>query len=122
MRSDSVSVVVKNGSVRAHFGYGGAVRSAGPSATSAPRARLSGLAAVLISGVIAAALVVGLRMTPSYDPFGWPVWGRQTIHLELNPAGAPSWKPLPWLLTTGLALADGAAPTLWLIIACAAGL
>jgi hypothetical protein len=61
-------------------------------------------------------------MEPSYDPFGWLVWGRQTLHLALNPVGAPSWKPLPWLLTTPLALAGGAAPTLWLIVACAAGL
>jgi hypothetical protein len=75
-----------------------------------------------ISVVAAAALEVGLRMTPSYDPYGWLVWGRQTMHWALDPAGAPSWKPLPWLLTTPLALFGSAAPTLWLIIACAAGL
>lgn len=67
-------------------------------------------------------LELGLRMTPSYDPFGWLLWGRQTLHLALDPSGAPSWKPLPWLLTTPLALGGGAAPTLWLIVACAAGL
>jgi hypothetical protein len=77
---------------------------------------------VAISVMVAAALEVGLRMTPSYDPYGWLVWGRQTVHWALDPAGAPSWKPLPWLLTTPLALFGGAAPTLWLIIACAAGL
>jgi hypothetical protein len=72
--------------------------------------------------VIAAALEFGLRMTPSYDPYGWLVWGRQTVHLALDPAGAPSWKPLPWLLTTPLALLGGTAPTVWLIVACTAGL
>lgn len=61
-------------------------------------------------------------MVPSYDPFGWLVWGRQTVHLALDPIGAPTWKPLPWLVTTPLALTGGAAPTLWLIAACAAGL
>lgn len=80
------------------------------------------LLTLAILGVIAAALEFGLRMTPSYDPYGWLVWGRQTVHLALDPAGAPSWKPLPWLLTTPLMLFGGAAPMLWLIVACAAGL
>jgi hypothetical protein len=84
--------------------------------------RRRGSLAVGIVVVIAAALEFGLRMTPSYDPYGWLVWGRQTVHLALDPAGAPSWKPLPWLLTTPLALLGGAAPTVWLIVACAAGL
>ncbi|MGZ4229353.1 MAG: hypothetical protein ACXVTC_24380 [Solirubrobacteraceae bacterium] len=93
----------------------------GSTGVSGRRARLPG-SVLAISVVFAAALEIGLRMTPSYDPFGWLVWGRQTVHLALDPAGAPSWKPLPWLLTTPLALVGGAAPTLWLIVACAAGL
>lgn len=84
--------------------------------------RLGAAAGVAISVAVASALEIGLRMTPSYDPYGWLVWGRQTIHWALDPAGAPSWKPLPWLLTTPLAVFGSAAPTLWLIIACAAGL
>ena len=36
--------------------------------------------------------------------------------------GAPSWKPLPVLVTTPLALAGGAAPALWLVVARAGGL
>jgi hypothetical protein len=85
--------------------------------------RLRGsLLAVAIVVVIATALEFGLRMSPSFDPYGWLVWGRQTVHLAFDPAGAPSWKPLPWLLTTPLALLGGAAPTVWLIVACAAGL
>ena len=84
------------------------------------RRRGSVLATIGIA--IAVALELGLRMTPSYDPYGWLVWGRQTVHLVLDPVGAPSWKPLPWLLTTPLALLGGAAPTVWLIVGCAAGL
>jgi hypothetical protein len=94
---------------------------AGPDASNR-RARPSGLAvAALISVVAAAGLELGLRLTPSYDPYGWLVWGRQTLHLALDPAGAPSWKPLPWLLSTPLTLAGAAAPSLWLILAGAAG-
>jgi hypothetical protein len=65
---------------------------------------------------LASALVLTLRLVPSYDPYGWLVWGRQTTHLALNPIGAPSWKPMPWLLTTPLSLAGAAAPTLWMIL------
>jgi hypothetical protein len=36
--------------------------------------------------------------------------------------GAPSWKPLPVLVTTPLALAGGAAPALWMLVARAGGL
>ena len=98
----------------------GSVGDVRPSALTRPGR--SGLLAAVISILAAAALELGLRMDPSYDPFGWLVWGRQTLHLALNTVGAPSWKPLPWLLTTPLALAGAAAPALWLIVACAAGL
>jgi hypothetical protein len=76
----------------------------------------------LIGVALAAALELVLRLTPSYDPYGWLVWGRQTLHWALDPQGAPSWKPLTWLLATPLALAGGAAPTLWLVVSCAGGL
>ena len=71
---------------------------------------------------VAALIELGLRLTPSFDPYGWLVWGRLTLHGALDTGGAPSWKPLPWLLTTPLALTGGAAPALWLIVTCAAGL
>jgi hypothetical protein len=122
-RHATVPVVVKRVPGSALSDDSVAVSGAGPNAVSGRLARPSAAPlAALISIVAAGALELGLRMEPSYDPFGWLVWGRQTIHLALDPAGAPSWKPLPWLLTTPLALAGGAAPTLWLIVACAAGL
>jgi hypothetical protein len=47
------------------------------------------------------------------------VWGREILHLDLSTVvpGAPSWKPLPVLFTTPLALAGAAAPALWLVVA-----
>jgi len=64
--------------------------------------------------VLAGAAWVALTgMRPSYDAFGWLVWGRQLLHGELNTDGAPSWKPLTFLFTLPYALA-GANPQLWL--------
>lgn len=80
------------------------------------RSRLARLAAAVSALALACALVLTLRLVPSFDSYGWLVWGRLTTHWALNPYGAPSWKPLPWLLTTPLALAGNAAPTLWLIL------
>ena len=47
---------------------------------------------------LAAARAVG-GTRPGYDPYGWLVWGKLTIHLKLDTNGAPSWKPLPFLFT-----------------------
>jgi hypothetical protein len=49
------------------------------------------------------------------------VWGREASRGALDTAGGPSWKPLPVLATTPLALAGGAAPALWLVVARAGG-
>jgi hypothetical protein len=59
---------------------------------------------------------------PTYDPWSWVLWGRETLHLDLVTTTGPSWKPLPWLFTTPFALFGGAAPQLWLIVARAGGL
>jgi len=87
-------------------------RAHAPAATPAVSAAL----------VIAAALVLALRLNPGFDPYGWLVWGRQTLHGALDPFGAPSWKPFAWLLSTVVALAGGAAPALWVIVSAAGGL
>ena len=60
--------------------------------------------------------------SPAYDVWAWLVWGREVGHLDLATVGGPSWKPLPVLGTSVLALAGGAAPTLWLLVARTAGL
>jgi len=59
---------------------------------------------------------------PTYDPWAWIIWGRETLHLDLVTTNGPSWKPLPWLFTTPFALFGSAAPQLWVIVARAGGL
>ena len=69
-----------------------------------------------------AAVSLLLPWALAFDPWAWLVWGREVGRLELDTAGGPSWKPLPVVATTVLALADGAAPALWLVLARAGGL
>jgi hypothetical protein len=66
-----------------------------------------------------AAVSLLLPSAPTTDPWGWIVWGREVLHLDLSTVvpGPPSWKPLPVLVTTPLALTGAAAPTLWLFVA-----
>jgi hypothetical protein len=59
--------------------------------------------------------VILTRMQPGYDAFGWLVWGRQTLHWNLDTNGAPSWKPLTFLFTLPYALAGRAQPWLWMV-------
>jgi len=61
--------------------------------------------------------------TPTYDPWAWIIWGRETMHLDLSTTDGPSWKPLPILFTAPFSLlGDGPAPELWLLVARAGGL
>jgi hypothetical protein len=65
--------------------------------------------------------------TPSYDPWSWLIWGREIFHAitstgpvterALHIAGGSSWKPLPVIFTTVLAIFGSAQPNLWLIVA-----
>ena len=75
----------------------------------------------LYGGFIAAAILVGVsvlfvvltRMKPAYDAYGWMVWGRQTLHWDLDTNGAPSWKPLTFMFTLPYALVMSAQTWLW---------
>lgn len=81
--------------------------------------------ALLVAGCLAlAALTLLAPSSPSYDPFAWIVWGRQLVGSgeSFGVAGGPSWKPLPVLFTAPFALAGGAAPALWLLVARAGAL
>ncbi|MGA2927565.1 MAG: hypothetical protein ABSG43_16520 [Solirubrobacteraceae bacterium] len=64
--------------------------------------------------VVSAVVVLWARSRPGYDPYGWLVWGKLTIHLKLDTNGAPSWKPLPFLFTVPYALAGHYALWLWM--------
>ncbi|HEV2819911.1 MAG TPA: hypothetical protein VGW11_05335 [Solirubrobacteraceae bacterium] len=83
----------------------------------------TGVAVPVVACLVLAALsVVLLPSTPSYDPWAWIVWGREITQGDLDTVFGPSWKPLPVLFTTPLALAGDLAPDLWLVLARAATL
>jgi hypothetical protein len=71
---------------------------------------------------ISTVLVVWARTRPSYDAYGWMVWGYQTLHASLDLGGAPSWKPVPFLFTVPFALFGHYQIWLWMITACAVAL
>jgi hypothetical protein len=106
-----------------------------PEARPAPLTRLLRLAApvppagparpwrrLALGCLAAAALSLLITRQPTYDPWAWIIWGRETLHLDLVTTNGPSWKPLPWLFTTPFALFGDAAPQLWLVVARAGGL
>lgn len=70
---------------------------------------------LVVAAVIAASawFVHWSGLRPSFDPFGWLVWGHQILHGRLNLNAAPSWKPLPFLFTVPYALFGSHAVTLW---------
>ncbi len=72
--------------------------------------------------VISVILVLYARTRPSYDAYGWLVWGYQTLHGSLDLGGAPSWKPLPYLFTVPFALFGHYQLWLWMITATAVAL
>jgi hypothetical protein len=80
-----------------------------------------------VSLVLGTASVFTLPSLPGYDSFAWVVWGSELAHHivapyeSFIPGGGPSWKPLPVVFTTVFGF-FGAAPTLWVVFARAAGL
>jgi hypothetical protein len=97
----------------------------GRSATPRQIVALVPVWALVIGGAVAlAGLSLLMPSAPSFDPTAWLVWGRElaTPSMTFSIGGGPSWKPLPVLVTTVFALAGGAAPGLWLIVARAAAL
>ncbi|HEY1520192.1 MAG TPA: hypothetical protein VGF91_27455 [Solirubrobacteraceae bacterium] len=67
-------------------------------------------------------IVLYARTRPGYDPYGWLVWGKLTIHLKLDTNGAPSWKPLPYLFTVPYALVGHYSLWLWMVTSVAISL
>ena len=72
--------------------------------------------AVVGAGV---AWVLVTQMRPSYDAYGWMVWGQQILHGSLNTDGAPSWKPLTFVFSVPYAL-FGHDQQMWLWLVTAA--
>ena len=88
-------------------------------ASGAPRRLPKGpQAAILIAGlllVVSLVIVLWARTRPSFDSYGWLVWGHQTIAGSLNTNAAPSWKPLPYLFTVPYALFGHYEMWLWMV-------
>lgn len=105
--------------------------TAQPSAAASPPPRPSGAgpaqirratsprlyAALALGSLLFGALSLLYPSTPSYDPWGWLLWGREILHLNLNTVGANTFKPLPVVLTLPFALLGHAQADLWLVVA-----
>ncbi len=67
-------------------------------------------------------IVLWAGTRPGFDPYGWLVWGHQTVAGNLNTNAAPSWKPLPYLFTAPYAIAGHYQLWLWMITSVAVSL
>src|SRR5436305_15120921 len=81
---------------------------------------VAGAAVALL--LISLGIVVWARTRPSFDSYGWLVWGHQTIAGSLNTNAAPSWKPLPYVFTVPFALFGRYELWLWMITCVAVSL
>jgi hypothetical protein len=78
-----------------------------------------GSAAVILA---AFGVVRWANTRPGFDPYGWLVWGHQTVSGALDTNAAPSWKPLPYLFTLPYALAGHDQLWLWMVTSVAVSL
>jgi hypothetical protein len=74
------------------------------------------------AATVLSALSLLIPWSLAFDPQAWVVWGRDALDLSLDTRSGPSWKPLPVVVTTPLALAGDAAPALWMVVARTGGL
>ncbi len=72
-----------------------------------------GVAVLLLA--VALGILLWARTRPSFDSYGWLVWGHQTIAGSLNTNAAPSWKPLPYIFTVPFALFGRYEMWLWMV-------
>jgi hypothetical protein len=76
-------------------------------------------------GCVALAVAsLALPSVPTYDPWGWIVFGRELVvpGPGFSTVASTGWKPLAVLFTAPLALLGSAAPSLWLVVVRSAGL
>jgi hypothetical protein len=92
------------------------------------RVRIRGgrwLGSLALCALVIGAAILWVSLThvrPSFDAFGWLVWGRETWRGHLNTSAAPSWKGLPYLFTLPYALFGRIQMWLWSVTATAAAL
>lgn len=80
----------------------------------------AGLAGASLAGGALSLLVLAPAI--GSDAWAWLIWGRELLGADLDPTNGPSWKPLPVVFTTPLALFGQAAPILWTVLARAGAL
>ncbi|MGI8505276.1 MAG: hypothetical protein ACR2MK_00465 [Solirubrobacteraceae bacterium] len=76
----------------------------------------------VLTTLLSIVLVLWAGTRPGFDPYGWLVWGHQTLTGSLDTNAAPSWKPLPYLFTVLYALTGHYELRLWMITAAAVSL
>ena len=96
------------------------VEAPGPRRLSRGAQLALGTAILLL--VVSLAIVLWARTRPSFDSYGWLVWGHQTLAGSLNTNAAPSWKPLPYVFTVPYALFGHYELWLWMITVVAVSL
>jgi hypothetical protein len=103
-----------------------AARSTGADGTRGPAAALLRRHPALLTAaglvVLSAVLMRWANTRPGFDPYGWLVWGHQTLSLSLDTNAAPSWKPLPYVFTVPFALVGHYQLWLWMFASCAVSL
>jgi hypothetical protein len=67
--------------------------------------------------VLAEILLRWANTRPGYDPYGWLIWGYQTLRGTLDLGGAPSWKPFTFIFNVPYALFGHYALHLWMLTA-----
>ena len=72
--------------------------------------------------VVSLLILLWARTRPGFDPYGWLVWGHQTVAGNLDTNAAPSWKPLPYLFTVPFGLFGHYQLWLWMITSLAVSL
>ena len=79
------------------------------------------LTAVVLLGV-SLGLVLWARTRPGFDPYGWLVWGHQSLAGALDTNAAPSWKPLPFVFVVPFAIFGHYELWLWMTFCVAVSL
>jgi hypothetical protein len=100
-----------------------ATSTAGPPSAEVRNGSARRLSRRAQGGIVTAALLLAVSLAivllaktrPSFDSYGWLVWGHQTLAGALNTNAAPSWKPLPYLFTVPFALFGHYEMWLWMI-------
>ncbi len=80
---------------------------------------LASAAALLVLSLL---ILLWARTRPGFDPFGWLVWGHQTVAWNLDTNAAPSWKPLPYLFTVPYGVFGHYQLWLWMVTSLAVSL